>query len=216
MAADCQWPSGLGPDQSVFTSRSMSNARPRRSSSICAPCSTSTVYARPSSLRCVELPVTSAGLVRISAATATPTGVCARRMARSLSPTRTGLAERARLRARGQGLRAHSLYYDLAVLPLLPLYRRLGVEYDCSYQMPPPGRFTSVPEAARDRGNPDLLCRPFRCHDWRDRHFLAARGPGTGARTPLIYLLMAVSARRLSTATVGEVNVHWRSVAKWM
>ena len=47
-------------------------------------------------------------------------------------------------------------------------------------------------------------------------------GPGgarTGyrrARTPLIYLLMAVSARRLSTATVGEVNVHWRSVAKWM
>ena len=35
-----------------------------------------------------------------------------------------------------KGLRAHSLYYDSAVLPLLPLYRRLGVEYDCSYQMP--------------------------------------------------------------------------------
>ena len=49
-----------------------------------------------------------------------------------------------------------------------------------------------------------------------DHTGLAARGPGTGARTPLIYLLMAVSARRWSTATVGEVNVHWRSVAKWM
>jgi hypothetical protein len=35
-----------------------------------------------------------------------------------------------------KGLRAHSLYYDSAVLPLLPLYRRLGVEYDCSCQMP--------------------------------------------------------------------------------
>jgi hypothetical protein len=34
-----------------------------------------------------------------------------------------------------KGLRAHSLYYDPVVLPLLPLYRRLGVEYDCSYQM---------------------------------------------------------------------------------
>jgi hypothetical protein len=43
----------------------VSNARPRRSSSICVPCSTSTVHARPSSLRCVELPVTSAGLVPI-------------------------------------------------------------------------------------------------------------------------------------------------------
>jgi hypothetical protein len=44
---------------------------------------------------------------------------------------------------------------------------------------------------------------------------LAVLGPGRGARTPLIYLLMAVSARRLSTARVGEVNVQWRSVAKW-
>lgn len=89
-------------------------------------------------------------------------------------------------------------------------------EYDCSYQMPLLGGLRPFRKAPRDRGNPDLLWRPFRCHDWRDRHLLAARGPGTGARTPLIYLLMAVSARRLSTATVGEVNVHWRSVAKWM
>lgn len=32
-----------------------------------------------------------------------------------------------------KGVRAHSLYYDST---LLPLYRRLGIEYDCSYQMP--------------------------------------------------------------------------------
>src|SRR5262249_50748614 len=44
---------------------------------------------------------------------------------------------------------------------------------------------------------------------------LAAREPGRGARTLLIDLLAAVSSRRLPTATVGEVNAHWRSVAKW-
>jgi hypothetical protein len=32
-----------------------------------------------------------------------------------------------------KGLRSHSLYYDSA---LLPVYNRLGLEYDCSYQMP--------------------------------------------------------------------------------
>jgi hypothetical protein len=51
---------------------------------------------------------------------------------------------------------------------------------------------------------------------YRDaERLLPALGPGRGARTPLIYLIMAVSARGASTATVGEVNVHWRSVAKW-
>jgi len=167
----------------------------------------------------VELPVTSAGLVRISAATATPTGVCARRIGE------IGLSDEDRVRPHrssalafapeAKGLRAHSLYYDSAVLLLLPLYRRLGVEYDFCYQMPLLGGL-----------------RPFRKHHeivkilicYGDHFdvmtgatgFSWARGSGTGARTPLIYLLMAVSARRLSTATVGEVNVHWRSVAKWM
>src|SRR5215469_15682713 len=32
-----------------------------------------------------------------------------------------------------KGLRTHSLYYDST---LLPLYRRLGLEYDCSYRLP--------------------------------------------------------------------------------
>lgn len=32
-----------------------------------------------------------------------------------------------------KGLRTHSLYYNST---LLPLYNRLGLEYDCSYQMP--------------------------------------------------------------------------------
>ena len=138
-------------------------------------------------------------------------------MARSLSPTRTGLAERARLRARGQGLRAHSLYYDLAVLPLLPLYRRLGVEYDCSYQrrllggLRPFRKHHEIVELLTCYGDHFDVMTAATGISWR------REGPGTGARTPLIYLLIAVSAaHRLSTATVGEVNVHWRSVAKWM
>jgi hypothetical protein len=32
-----------------------------------------------------------------------------------------------------KGLRSHSLHYDST---LLPVYRRAGLEYDCSYQMP--------------------------------------------------------------------------------
>jgi peptidoglycan/xylan/chitin deacetylase (PgdA/CDA1 family) len=32
-----------------------------------------------------------------------------------------------------KGIRSHSLYYDST---LLPVYRRQGLEYDCSYQMP--------------------------------------------------------------------------------
>lgn len=32
-----------------------------------------------------------------------------------------------------KGLRTHSLYYDST---LLPLYRRFGLEYDCSYRLP--------------------------------------------------------------------------------
>src|SRR5262245_30864334 len=32
-----------------------------------------------------------------------------------------------------KGLRTHNLYYEST---LLPLYRQLGLEYDCSYQMP--------------------------------------------------------------------------------
>jgi hypothetical protein len=32
-----------------------------------------------------------------------------------------------------KGLRSHSLYYDSM---LLPLYKELGLQYDCSYQMP--------------------------------------------------------------------------------
>jgi hypothetical protein len=32
-----------------------------------------------------------------------------------------------------RGVRAHSLHYDSA---LLPIYRRLGIEYECSYRMP--------------------------------------------------------------------------------
>ena len=47
-----------------------------------------------------------------------------------------------------KGLRAHGLYYDSAVLPLLPLYRRLGVEYDCSYQMPLLGGLRPFRQAA--------------------------------------------------------------------
>src|SRR5215813_480403 len=179
----------------------MSNVWPRRSSSICAPCSTSTVYAR-----------TSAGLVPISAATATPTGVCARRMARSLSPTRTGFAEPARLRARGQGPSRSQPLLRLGGAPAAPALSSVGVEYDCSYQRRLLGGlrpFRKHPEIVEI-----LTCYDDHCGVMTGATGISWRreGPGTGARTPLIYLLMAVSARRLSTATVGEVNVHWRSV----
>ena len=50
---------------------------------------------------------------------------------------------------------------------------------------------------------------------YNPQRLLAARQPGTAARTLLIYLLEAVSAARLPTVTVGDVNGHWRSVAKW-
>jgi hypothetical protein len=49
---------------------------------------------------------------------------------------------------------------------------------------------------------------------YNPQRLLAARQPGTAARTLLIYLLEAVSAPRLPTA-VGDVNGYWRSVAKW-
>ena len=51
---------------------------------------------------------------------------------------------------------------------------------------------------------------------YNPKRLLAAREPGTAARTPLIYLLEAVSARRLPPVTLDNVNGHWRSVvAKW-
>jgi hypothetical protein len=51
---------------------------------------------------------------------------------------------------------------------------------------------------------------------YNPKRLLAAPEPGTAARTPLIYLLEAVSARRLPPVTLDNVNGHWRSVvAKW-
>src|SRR5262249_54927522 len=183
----------------------MSNAWPRRSSSICAPCSTNTVYARPSFVTMCGTP----GHERGPRPNFRRNSDTYRRLRETHGEIALADEDRARphrssalaFAPEAKGLRAHSLYYDSAVLPLLPLYRRFGVVLRLQLSDAPPGRYTSVPEAPRDRENPDLLWRPFRCHDWCDRHLLAARGPGTGARTPLIYLLMAVSARRLSTAT---------------
>jgi hypothetical protein len=50
-------------------------------------------------------------------------------------------------------------------------------------------------------------------HDYE--RLLAARRNGKGARTLLLELLEAVQRNDLPTATVGEVNAHWRTVAKW-
>jgi hypothetical protein len=50
-------------------------------------------------------------------------------------------------------------------------------------------------------------------HDYE--RLLAARRPGKGARTLLLQLLEAVRWNDLHTATVGDVNAHWRTVAKW-
>jgi peptidoglycan/xylan/chitin deacetylase (PgdA/CDA1 family) len=155
-----------------------------------------------------------------------------------------------------KGLRTHSLYYDST---LLPLYRKLGLEYDCSYQIPLVGGLRpfwkhhdiveiptyfadhfdiitgatgfDVAALALDRPglkvfdfhpniiylnasrNDDYMATKNFYHD--PERLLAARQTGKGARTLLLDLLAAVSARHLPTATVGEVNAHWRSVAKW-
>jgi hypothetical protein len=193
----------------------MSNAWPRRSSSICAPCSTNTVYARPSFVTMCGTPGHERG-PRPNFRRNSDTYRRLRETHGEIALADEDRARRARSpsRPRPRASRSQPLL-RLGGAPAAPALSSAWRRIRLQLSEAPPGRFTSVPEAPRDRGNPDLLWRPFRCHDWRDRHLLAARGTGY-RRTPLIYLLMAVSARRLSTATVGEVNVHWRSVAKWM
>jgi hypothetical protein len=155
-----------------------------------------------------------------------------------------------------KGLRTHSLYYDST---LLPIYQRLGLEYDCSYQMPlvdglrpfwKQHEIVEIPTfyadhfdiitgatrfdaAALHLDRPGLKVFDFHpnivflnandnaaymatksfYHD-PDR-LLAARQTGRGIRTLLLELLETVARRRLPTATVGEVNRHWRHVEKW-
>ena len=155
-----------------------------------------------------------------------------------------------------KGLRSHSLYYDST---LLPLYQRLGLEYDCSYQMPlieslrpfwKPHGIVEIPTyyadhfdllagatgfelhcLALDRpglkvfdfhpniifinagSDADYLATKRFYHDYE--RLLAARRNGKGARTLLLELLEAVRRNDLPTTTVGEVNAHWRTVAKW-
>jgi hypothetical protein len=155
-----------------------------------------------------------------------------------------------------KGLRTHSLYYDST---LLPLYRQLGLEYDCSYQMPLVPRLrpfwkqhdiieiptyyadhfdlmtaaTGFDLAALSLDRPGLKVFDFHPniiflnannaaqyaaskHFYHDpERLLAARQPGKGARTLLLDLLATVNTHCLPTATVGEVNAHWRSVPKW-
>jgi hypothetical protein len=135
-----------------------------------------------------------------------------------------------------KGLRAHSLYYDST---LLPLYHRLGLEYDCSYQLPlvaglhpfwKQHEILEVPTFYGDHfdvvtgatgfdvarlalDNDTYLSTKGFYHD-HDR-LLGSREAGKGVRTLLIELLETATKRRLPTATVGEVNTAWRSVAKW-
>ena len=59
----------------------------------------------------------------------------------------------------------------------------------------------------------DYLATKGFYHD--HERLLAARRPGKGARTLLLELLEAVRRNDLHTATVDEVNAHWRTVAKW-
>jgi hypothetical protein len=155
-----------------------------------------------------------------------------------------------------KGLRTHSLYYDST---LLPLYHALGLEYDCSYQLPlvaglrpfwKPHEIVEIPTYYADHFDVmtgatgfDLAClaldRPgLKVFDFHPNiifvnastdaeymatksfyhdpeRLLAARRPGKGARTLLLELLEAVRRHDLHTATVGEVNALWRTIAKW-
>ena len=216
MAADCQWPSGLGPDQSVFTSRSMSNARPRRSSSICAPCSTNTVYARPSFV--------TMGNSRSRARASSQFPPQQRHL-----PASARDAWRDRSRRRGRGSPSALAFAPEAKGFALTASTTTWRCSRCSRSIV--GLASNTIAAIRGAswavyvrsGKHHEIVEILTCYGDHFDVMTAAtgiswrrEGPGTGARTPLIYLLMAVSARRLSTATVGEVNVHWRSVAKWM
>jgi hypothetical protein len=194
----------------------MSNAWPRRSSSICAPCSTNTVYARPSFVTMCGTPGHERG-PRPNFRRNSDTYRRLRETHGEIALADEDRARRARSpsrpRPRAFALTASTTtrWCSRCSRSIVGLASNTIAAIRCASW----AVYVRCGSTTR-RGNPDSLWRPFRCHDWRDRHLLAAQGPGTGARTPLIYLLMAVSARRLSTATVGEVNVHWRSVAKWM
>jgi peptidoglycan/xylan/chitin deacetylase (PgdA/CDA1 family) len=154
-----------------------------------------------------------------------------------------------------KGLRSHTLHYDST---LLPLYRRLGLEYDCSYQIPLvpnlrpfwkqhdileiPTYYADHFDVMTQASNFDaaaVLDRPgLKVLDFHPNmvfinaetdaqyvatkgfyhepdRLLAARRSGKGTRSMLIDLLDSVVAKRIPTATVGEVNRLWRNVPKW-
>jgi hypothetical protein len=136
MAADCQWPSGLGPDTICFyftvdveclaeevlvDLRTLFDQHGVRATFFRYDVWNSRSRARASS----QFPPQQRHLPA-SARDAWRDRSCRRGQG---TPSALAFAPEAK------GLRAHSLYYDPVVLPLLPLYRRLGVEYDCSYQM---------------------------------------------------------------------------------
>jgi Polysaccharide deacetylase len=94
-----------------------------------------------------------------------------------------------------KGLRTHKLYCEST---LLPLYSLLGLEYDCSYDMP-------------------LVAglRPF----WKSfyhepERLLAARNRGRGVRTLLLELLDHVVARQMPIARLDQINACWRRMPK--
>ena len=65
----------------------------------------------------------------------------------------------------------------------------------------------------RASSNDNYMSTKSLYHD--HERLLGVRETGKGARTLLMELLETVAKRRLPTATVGEVNVAWRGVAKW-
>jgi|SRR6266567_4001326 len=105
----------------------------------------------------------------------------------------------------------------------MPPYRRLDLEYDCSYRLPLVGRFYfdlmtdatgfNVKALAFDRPGLKVFDSRPNFYDESER-LLAARQPGKGTRSLLVDLLAAVSASRLPAATAGEIDAHWRSVAR--
>jgi peptidoglycan/xylan/chitin deacetylase (PgdA/CDA1 family) len=123
MAADCQWPSGLGPDTICFYF------------TVDVACSAEEVLVDLRTL------FDQHGVRATFFVTSGPRPNFRRNSDtyRRLRETHgeIALADEDRVRPHrssalafapeAKGLRAHSLYHDSAVLPLLPLYRRLGV-----------------------------------------------------------------------------------------
>ena len=196
MAADCQRPSGLGPDHLFLLHgrcRMLGRGGPRRSAHPVRP------------TRCTRDLLSLCGTPgheRGPRPNFRRDSDTYRRLRETHGEIaladETGLAERARLRARGQGPSRLQPLLRLGGAPAAPVLSSAWRRIRLQLSEAPPGRLCpfrkhhEIVEILTCYGDHFDVMTGATGISWR------REGPGTGARTPLIYLLMAVSARRLS------------------